>query len=250
MKHKQRLVTTLATLLLLAVSAQIEARDKILRGGLAYVAPTTAGSWETRGSMESFDSAFPPLGRFESTILSLFEASGDLGVGLGFETMLGDRFGIEAGVSYTRLVSEATHSGEILYTPHYGEPPAAAPERATSAAVFGGGIGRIDHVLASVGLNLHVLQKGRVDVYLGPLIGVAVESARFDSGEFRAVFSWVSSTPLAETREGREGFAWGGVVGIDVAVGGKGWLVSGSGRYVSTGSLNPSLIQVGIGYRF
>jgi len=239
-----------AGLTLLLLPAAVDARDAILRGYLSYVTPTTSATWTAVGTTEFLDPAFPPLGRFDSTEISTLNARTDLGGGLGFEMPVHDRIGLDLGLSFTRLVVEAAYGGEVVYTPVRGEPPTAFPDQTRTGPITGAGAGKMDQILVTLGMNLHVLRSERLDLYAGPVVGVSAERTVFARGEFQAILTWISRTPLAQREEGRASFAWGGVVGLDLPLGEGAWLASVAARYLANDSVNPSLVQVALGYRF
>jgi len=245
-----RLPMLAAALAVALAPAPLEARDLTLWGEVAWVGPTSSALWQVDGVTEFLDPAFPPLGRFDSTELARYDASGDLGVGLGAEIAFGRRLGLEVGVSYTRLAFQAEYGGEIAYTPYRGQPPTPRPDGILTAPITGAGAGRMDQLLVTAGMGLHLLRTRRLDVHAGPLIGASLERASFEHGGFEAVLTWVTRTPLEQREETRSGFAWGGSVGVDVPIGEGHWLVSATARYLSSESLDPALFQLRLGYRF
>jgi hypothetical protein len=239
-----------AGLTLALLPGAVEARDAILRGHLSYVTPTASATWTAVGTAEFLDAAFPPLGRFDSIEISTLDASADLGGGLGLEIVIRDRLGFDVGLSYTRLVVEASYGGEVVYTPARGEPPMPLPDQTQAGPISGAGVGRMDQLLITLAGHVHLLRNEGLDLYAGPVVGVSAERTVFDRGEFQAVLTWVSRTPLAGREEGRARFAWGGIVGLDLPMGKRGWLASVAARYLANDSVNPSLFQVALGYRF
>ncbi len=108
----------------------------------------------------------------------------------------------------------------------------------------------------SLGLDVHLTPGRRADLYLGPVLAYVL----YSDPTFRA---------LDETLRVSidDDFAWGGVVGLDVPFGDRGWHFSGSIRYLraeadatarddegeaGTASLDfdPLAVAVGFGYRF
>jgi len=225
--------------------------DWILRVTPGFVAPTADATQQSVGFADFTDPRFPPLGTIDYSRTDLISAKSDLGLELELERMLTDSIGIAAGFGYARLVSETSLSGEATHIPYVGEPRTLAPERSRSGPVAGGGTGTSHQFTLTAGPRFHVVRGEKIDVYLGPLVGVSASEARFVHGDMRLLLGWVSRTPL----EGDGGVdtrlepALGGLLGIDLPLG-NGWQASAMTRYLWTGGFNPSLIQLGLGYRF
>jgi opacity protein-like surface antigen len=243
----------LATVLLMVISAPVraEAGDKIVRGGLTSGTPTANTYWGGIGQTDFLDPRFPPLGRFDSLEEHNTSADGGFGFGLGFEYMLSELIGIDTNFNYSKHNADATFSGEITFTPLLGEPPALAPERSETATIIGTGPGDADLKVITVGANFHVLRREKLDLYLGPVVGLALLDSELTSGGFTATFeSFVSSTPAEHAaRDTVSDFVFGAAFGIDVAMGREGWIISAATKYLA-GSLSPWTIQIGLGYRF
>jgi outer membrane protein W len=98
------------------------------------------------------------------------------------------------------------------------------------------------------GVNFHLLQQSRVDLYVGPTIGYVLY------GDFGVEDESLSID---------DDFTWGATVGVDVPFGTKGWMFTGALRYLDTEAspeemgpgdaaldVSPWIVQVSAGYRF
>jgi outer membrane protein W len=253
MIRSQRVVVSLvaaAATVVVPATARPADGDWILRVAPGYVAPTGEATYRGSSSTDFTDPRFPPLGRIDLDREDHVSAQGDLGIGLELEHLLTDTVGVTAGLTYTRLVGEAALSGEATFTPSLGEPPTPAPERAHTAPVTGGGAGWVRLTMLTAGVSLHVARGDKIDAYLGPLVGLAVPEFEFAGGSMDLAFGFSSKTPLAGESQSRPRLAVGGVFGVDVPLGGKGWRLSAAARYLWTDGLDPFMIQLGLGYRF
>jgi hypothetical protein len=234
-------------------SAKADAGDKILRGSVSYVNPTADARMGGTGIEDFLDPARPPMGRFDVTSDHRIAADSNIGVGLDFELMVTDCIGINAAFNYSRQDVAADFAGQITFTPYLGHPPTLFPALNESASIVGAGGGQADLILLTVGANFHLLQNNRLDLYAGPVIGLAHISADLDSGGFIAAFpSFTSHTPMASGPWGGSSnhLALGGLVAFDAPIANKGWLVSTSFKYIPVENLNPWFVQVSLGHRF
>jgi hypothetical protein len=175
-------------------TARSEDGDWVLRAAAGYVAPTDEATYRGFSSTDYTDPRFPPLGRIELHREDHVSAQGDLGIGLELEHMLTDTVGVTAGLTYTRLVGESVLSGESTFTPFVGEPPTPAPERAHTSPVTGDGAGWVRLTLLTAGASFHVVRGNRIDVYLGPLAGVAIPEVEYARGSLDLTFGFSSKT--------------------------------------------------------
>jgi outer membrane protein W len=233
--------------------ARAEAGDKIFRGGGTYTIPWTDAEWGGIGQTDSLDPRFPPLGRLDSLEQHRTAAGNGFGVGFGFEYMLTDLVGIDTNINYSKHETSTVFSGDVTFTPLAGDPPALAPELSEYAPIIGTGAGEAGFTTITVGANLHVLRRGKVDLYLGPVAGIALLNSELTSGSFTAAFpSFVSATPTQSAEWKQQivsDFVFGAALGIDIEMGRDGWYLSIATKYL-VGSISPWTIQFGLGYRF
>lgn len=239
--------------LVLPDSARADAGDKILRGSASYVNPTSDARLGGTGIEDFLDPTNPPMVRFDIIQDHRLSADSNVGVGLDFEIMVTDRVGIDTAFNYSRQDVAADFSGQITFTPYLGQPPTLFPDLNESASIVGAGGGRVNLFLLTVGANVHLLQNDRLDLYAGPVVGLAHISAELNTGGFTAAFpSFTSHTPMAGgSWDGSSNhLALGGLIGFDAPISNKGWLVSTSFKYVPVENLNPWFVQVSLGHRF
>jgi len=106
---------------------------------------------------------------------------------------------------------------------------------------------------ATVGLNVHLTPGRPIDLYAGPLLAfVRYSGIRVGNG-IRA-----KDTPVSIDND----VGFGAVIGLDVSLGDRGWLVQANLRYIdidmigSSGAIsavsefNPVIFSIGLGYRF
>ena len=111
---------------------------------------------------------------------------------------------------------------------------------------------RITPVFAA--FEIHLISDSRVDLFIGPMLAYV----RYNS------FELVAGPELREEFNGGSDFGFGGVLGLDVGLGGGGWSLNAALRYlnttletspndggdVGTTDIDPTIFSVGIGYRF
>jgi hypothetical protein len=238
--------------LLLAVPAPGRAAegDKIFRGAFSYVTPTTDLDWRESGQQEYRDPAFPPLGGLETLLGFHTDAEPGIGLRLGFEYLLTERVGIDAGFDYSSHDAETVYSGRSTFTPLHGDPPVWAPEASETAPIIGIAAGEARLMMITVGVNFHLLDTEKLDLYLGPVVGGSWLDIANNAGGYGVRFdSFVLDIPARDAQGTEAGAVFGAVVGVDVATGRKGWMLSASTRYLAE-SVAPLSLHVGLGYEF
>ena len=177
-----------------------------------------------------------PSGDFVATNVSgtTSEASYDTGVGGGVrgEYRYSSRYGVELGV--VSAASVDVSSQVVAGT-------TASSVEVSSFAAY------------TVGVNVHLTQDRPVDVYVGPLIAL-VQYSDVEAG------TTLGGTTTSVSIDDDIGF--GAIVGIDVPLGERGWLVQASLRYIKTdikgseggvtidSDFDPLIFSAGVGYRF
>lgn len=168
--------------------------------------------------------------------------TGDAGFGFSLvgEYRANDRLGLELGAQWSENDVELRLAGEMF----------CGSTLCTVTASDS-----VQPLTLSVGLDIHLTPGKRADLYVGPLVAYV----RYTDLTFRALGEALRVSFDDE-------YAWGGVVGLDVPMGDRGWHFSGSIRYLQaeadvsarddegdagTASLdfNPVTLAVGFGYR-
>ena len=195
-------------------------------------AAETEPAWRLRFDLSWVD----PSGDFVSADVgsSTFTAGFDTGIGAGvrgeyqFTNMLGVEFGV-LGASSVDVTS----------------------------GLFGGTLGTSVEVSSfapfSVGLNVHLTQGRPIDLYLGPMLALV----RYDSVDVRTTIGTASTSVSIDNDVG-----WGAILGLDIPLGGGGWLIQTNLRYIDTdiessgggipisSEFDPVIFSLGFGYRF
>lgn len=177
-----------------------------------------------------------PSGDFATTNVNgtTFGTSYDTGFGGGMrgEYQFSDRFGVELSILSAGSVEMST--GNI-------------------GGNFGSSVTVSAFTPFMAGLNVHLTPDRPVDVYAGPLLALV----RYSDVEFVAGIGTASTTVSIDDDVG-----WGAIVGIEVPIGGRGWLVQGNLRYIDTdlkdsggvfsidSDFDPLILSLGVGYRF
>lgn len=249
-RSRRLLVTGCVALLvtIIAVSTPARAGEVRLRFGPMYVSPSdtrTGGPLD----MEFLDPANPPLGHFGGFEDHRIKTNGALGLGADVEFLFGQLIGLDVNFGYSEHDVGISFGGEIIYTPATGEPPVLDPESRETTPIVGAGSGDVQSGLLTVGVNFHVLRKEGVDLYFGPFVGVNRLAFELE-GRFTASFDEFTSFTPVESAGRSNNLAYGGVVGVDVPLGGPHWMLSAAARYTEAQDVDPWSILVGAGYRF
>lgn len=169
--------------------------------------------------------------------------AGDAGPGFSLvgERRLNDRLGVELGAQWSESDLELTLNGEMFCGSTFCALTASDSVRSLTL---------------SLGLDIHLTPERKADLYVGPVLAWV----RYSDPTFRF---------QEETLRGSidDELAWGGVVGLDVPFGDRGWHLSGSLRYLraepdataqddegpagqASLDFDPIAVAVGVGYRF
>jgi len=154
------------------------------------------------------------------------------GGGVRGEYQFSDRYGVEIGVLGAGSVDVAS-------------------------GIFGGTVGSAVQVssfaLFTVGLNVHLTQDAPIDLYVGPLLALV----SYDSVDVRTTIGTATTSVSVDNDVGL-----GAILGLDVPIGERGWLIQTNLRYVDTdiensggiilinSEFDPLIFSVGFGYRF
>ena len=167
------------------------------------------------------------------------ESSSDIGFGLGLEYRISDRLGVELAASWT--------DPEIAV--HY-ELPDLIDIRDTDTLSFNP---------ITVALNIYLTPNGSVGVYLAPMVAfVQYGDLEYNLGMFCEPGMLCTVQVQVDDDVG-----WGAALGIDVPLGDRGWVLSGSVGYLDTDlevtdpdgdtesfGFDPVTATLGIAYRF
>ena len=169
--------------------------------------------------------------------------TGDAGLGFSLvgEVRVSERLGIELGAQWSENDLELELAGEMFCGSVFCTVAASDSVRPLTL---------------SLGLDIHLTPERRADLYVGPVLGYVL----YSDPTFRAL-----GGALRVSID--DDFAWGGVVGLDVPFGDRGWHFSSSIRYLraeadltarddegdaGTASIDfdPLAVAVGFAYRF
>ncbi len=154
------------------------------------------------------------------------EADNAVGVSLGYEHVFIDRIGLDFNLAFSK------HDLEI------------------SSPIQSGTVGDVDMFMpVTAGVNFHLIRNNIVDFYAGPFAGYVLYGDIDPTESDLAVVSIEND------------FAFGGVVGLDVSLTGKGLILTSALKYIQTTAepevpsfseidIDPWVIQVGLGFRF
>jgi outer membrane protein W len=166
--------------------------------------------------------------------------SSSIGGGLGVEYRASDRFGIEFGAVTGKVDDKLGFDffGEDVFTIE------------TSL--------RVTPLLGR--LNFHLTPGHKADLYLGPVAGWV----RYGDIDVRVSAPGEGSL-LVDHVQNKDGFAWGGHIGLDVPFGRSGFFFTSDATYLRSTvkptarsaaegaaefDLNPLIVQAGLGIRF
>jgi len=169
--------------------------------------------------------------------------TGDAGFGLGLavEYPANERVGVELGAQWSENDLQLELRGEMFCG------SAFCAVTATDS---------VRPLTLSLGLNFHLTPERGADLYVGPVLGYVL----YPDADFRAMGEAVEVSI-------DDDLAWGGVIGLDVPFGDRGWQFSASIRYLQANAdatgrddegeagrasidLDPLTVAVGVGYRF
>ena len=171
------------------------------------------------------------------------ELTSDAGLGLSLvgEYRANGRLGIELGAQWSENDLEMTLGGNMFCGSSFCTVTASDSLRPLTL---------------SLGLDVHLTPGRRADLYVGPVLAYVL----YNDPTFRAVGETLEASIDDE-------FAFGGVVGVDVPFGDRGWHFSGSIRYLlaeadarardaegdagaASLDFDPLAVALGFGYRF
>lgn len=126
-----------------------------------------------------------------------------------------------------------------------------------SAGIFDGTIGNVIQINGfgafTAGLNFHLTPESSADLYVGPLLGFVNYSVD--------TISAGTGGPGTGSSEDNDAI-WGIILGLDVPIGERGWLLQTNLRYLDAGfggsddnnsvggDFSPLIFSIGFGYRF
>jgi outer membrane protein W len=154
------------------------------------------------------------------------EADNAVGVSLGFEHVFIDRIGLDFNLGYSK------HDLEL------------------SSPSLSGTVGDVDMLMPiTAGVNFHIIRNNIVDFYAGPFVGYVLY------GDIDPTESQLAAISIEND------FAFGGVLGLDVSLTGKGLMFTSALKYIQTSAepevpsfseldVDPWVVQLGLGYRF
>lgn len=210
----------------------------IVRFGIAYIAPT--GDLTVDGFfVEDIDLN----NRIEFSGDLVLEADAAVGVSFAYERRFGNLLGLEVSLLGTSHDVTGRMKGVARLIRNSDNAILDEVEVDESDTV-----GEIDVTPLLVGANFHVTSGRSVDLYMGPFVGYVMYGDLDIQGE---------------KIDMDDNVAYGLVVGIDVPFGKGRWVFNGAARYMKTEAepnesgpdamaltVDPFVLQVGVGYRF
>ena len=166
----------------------------------------------------------------DGTVATSFDAG--FGGGLRGEYHFSERFGVELGVLSAGSVDITT---------------------GVSGGTVGSSLELSSFTPFTVGLNVHLTPDHPLDLYAGPLIALV----RYEDVEIRAAIGTAGTNVSVDNDVG-----WGGIIGLDLPLGERGWLVQANLRYIESdmkdsggavsidSQFDPVIFSIGFGYRF
>lgn len=206
---------------------------------LSLTAPAAAsekGAWQLRFGFVSSDA---DAGQAEvSATGERFNISTSSGAGFGasLEYRFSERLGLDLGV--------------FSAAPDIGTSISVGPNKESLVSMSTG----VTMTPVTVGLNVHLIPDGPVDVYLGPMVGYVMYND----------FTLSAGPGFSETFRSENDFAWGAGLGADLRFGKSRWSLNAALKYLdstfearpdggdSSGAadFNSTSFSFGVGYRF
>ena len=173
---------------------------------------------------------------------SVFVNTGGSALGIDFDT------GFGAGLR-----------AEYLFSSRYGVEIGvlAAGNVDIASGIFGGTFGNDIEVSGftplTLGFNVHLTPDAPVDLYAGPLLALV---------NYSSVDVWTFPGSAGTGVSIDNDVGWGAILGVDVPLGKRGWLVQANVRFIDTdmkdsgrgisfdGKFDPVIFSLGFGYRF
>lgn len=206
--------------------------------GLALLVATpaavaTEGEWTVRVGAPWVESGLDYREVEDGTTLQVVGQQG-YGLGLSLERRYSERFGWEFGITWNQGDVDLRFTDPLLGS--FVATDTSAP------------------ITLSAGPDIHLTPNAKADLYFGPTIAYVL-------------YNDLAFNLLGQTLDVSidDGFAWGGVLGLDYPVGEEGWYFCSSIRYLDAEadatpeddpsetvalSVDPLMVAVGFGYRF
>ena len=175
------------------------------------------------GTLRVFAASVSPTGDltgdFGMPFSGTVEADSATGLGVVYEFRMSDRFGIESGISFANLDFDVKAAGGTAE------------------------LGSATMIPMTFGLDIHLLKKKKVDLFVGPLL---------------AYTSWTDLDGPVGIVELDSDFGIGAVLGMDVLMGKGSWTFGTGLRYFSSAAgdasaeidVDPLQVEVGFGRQF
>ncbi len=246
-----------------------EAGKSKVRFGLQYVSPTgDYKATELMAGPEVYEVYDPEADDyFDVTLTDIeetfkVEADSAIAFFFGYEYMVTDLIGVDANLSYGKHDVDVKDDLCAFFD----------VEGVTGDAdVLGKIKGDITMMPITVGVNFHVMQKEKVDLYVGPFLGYVM----YGDVKLNKITANVTLTPddplldpytasytesISEKIKVKSDFGFGAVVGMDVPFGNN-WMFNAALKYFGTKAktdevdsieidINPWVVQIGVGYQF
>jgi len=194
--------------------------------------PTASSGWQLSLDLCWVDPSGTGISTSAGDTLTYANFNSGFGAGVRVEYQFSNRYGFEIGVLGTANVDVSLGTGGRSGRSHVG---------VTSFAPV------------TLGLNVHLTPDRPVDVFVGPLLALSsYGNVDVSTG------AGAATTPVSIDND----IGFGAVLGLDLALGDSGWLVQTNVRYFATeakssagstsfsGSFNPVIFSLGLGYRF
>ncbi len=197
-------------------------------------AAATDGGWQLRVAAPWVESGLDYRRVEDGVRVQLLGQAGH-GLGLALERRVSDRLGWELGLTWSRNEVDLWIRG---------------PGRGN---LFGDR-DQMTPLTLTFGPDIHLTPGSRADLYFGPVVAYVLN----DDIAFETEGKWAEVAV-------DDGFAWGGLLGLDYPLGGRGWYLCGSVRYLEASAdalprgessealslaVDPLMVAVGFGYRF
>jgi outer membrane protein W len=245
--------------------SKIEAGDKIVRFGPLFVEPTGESRTEIR-VQEVIDTPEMGVGSLDADGHADLRPASAVGFSLGYEYLMTDRLGLAFEVGRSSHDIDVDWGGEATFTPLQGEPLAPVQEEAQTRPILGHQKADLTMSRVLLGFHWHLLRRRCCDLYLGPRVGyISYGDMKVRSTSLRIEFDEADMVlPVGADRFGvKSDVTWGAILGLDLALGRRGWLLSMAADYLRTVAqptdaevdvnppdLDPWALRVGFGYRF
>ena len=190
------------------------------------LAASTVSAETPSGTVRVFLSSANPSGSWTgdldlgaAIVTASVEAETAVGFGVLYEVRLNERLGVETGIYFADFDFEIAAIGV--------------------SDDFGSALA----IPLTLGLNYHPYVGERVDIYVGPLLSYTL---------------WGDLDTPVGVAEVDSDFGVGAVAGMDVRLGGSGWVLSTGLRYITTAlsdptvavDVDPIFAEIGLGFSF